>query len=39
MSAFRKYYRSDSFGFKQIDKFLWTHGAEPDAAASAGAQI
>jgi hypothetical protein len=28
MTGFRKRYRLESFSFKQIDKFLWTYGAE-----------
>jgi hypothetical protein len=37
MAHFREYYNLDAFGFKDIDKFLWTHGAEPRKSANAGA--
>ena len=41
MASFREHYRLDSFGFKDIDKFLWIYGAQdpPHTAATAGAQI
>jgi hypothetical protein len=34
ISNFRAYYGLDEFGFKDIDKFLWTHGAEPSSKAA-----
>ena len=41
MSTFRAHYKLDSFGFKDIDKFLWIHGSESekreDETASLGA--
>jgi len=37
ISAFRAHYHLDSFGFKEIDKFLWIQGAE--TASKAAGQI
>jgi hypothetical protein len=34
MAAFRERYRLDSFGYKEIDKFLWIHGTEPSSKAA-----